>query len=237
MSALHPDVLVIAEVAAAPEGWWTGVAASARAAAEAGVNAVRVDPPRSLPSASAEGWIALRKAVLRSDVDFLVTVSRPEDVSLLRRVGVGGLAASVANDGGEGFWEALGAAHLPLFLLCDGDTEEPMRRALAILDRYDVGVTVIFGQADRPASPERLGLGRLHEVELGGRVSRGFADRSGTGWPVLAACFLGADALEIPLSLSPYLPEPAGALDPGGLRRAVEGLRYLAWVRAHPRAP
>ncbi len=234
MSAPRPDVLVIAEVAQAPEGWWTGVAASARAAAAAGVNAIRVDPPRALAAASPEDWIALRKTVLRSDVDFLVTVSTLEDVSLFRRVGVGGLAASVTNDDGEAFWEAVGAAHLPLFLLCDGDAEEATHGALAILGRYDVGVTVIFGQAERPAPPEHLGLARLHEVELGSRITRGFADRSGTGWPVLAACVLGADVLEIPLALSPYLSESPGTLDPEGLRQAVEGLRYLAWVRAHP---
>jgi len=233
MSAPHSDVLVIAEVAGPPEGWWATVAASARAAAEAGVNAVRVDPPRSLLAAPVEAWIELRKAVLRSDVDFLVTVSSAEDVSVFRRVGVGGLATSVSNEVGEAFWEALGAAHLPVFLLCDGDSGGEAQGPLETLGRYDVGVTLVFGQAERPAAPECLGLGRLQEATVGSRIACGFADRSGTGWPILAACVLGADVLEVPFGLSSYLPGPSGALDPEGLRRAVQGARYLAWARAH----
>ena len=233
MSASHSEVLVIAEVAADADGWWSAVRASARAAAEAGANAVRTDPPPSLRVADCEAWVELRKAVLRSDVDFLVTVSSVEEVALVRRVGVGGLAAHVPGDCDEAFWEALGAAHLPVFLLCDGDSGEDVQGPLAILGRFDVGVTVVFGQAERPAPPERLGLGRLQGTALAPRIVRGFADRSGTGWPIQAACVLGADVLEVPVSLSAYLPGAAGALDPEGLRRAVQGVRYLAWVRAH----
>lgn len=233
MSLPRSDVLVIAEVAAAPDGWWGTVVACARAASESGADVVRLEPPKGLLEAPEATWVELRKAVLRLNLDFVTTVSSRDEVALFRSVGVGGLAAWVTKDAGEPLWDALGAARLPVYLLSSGSPDEDVPAALASLSCHDLEISVLFGDAERPTPSGRSGLSSFRGMDLGPRVARGFADRSGTGWAALAACTLGADVLELPISLSPFMTGPPGALGPEAFQRTVEGLRFLAWARAH----
>lgn len=234
MSASSAELRILGEAPAAPVGWGEVTQACARAASEARVDALRVTPPTGSGEDGLASWIEMRKAVLRLDLDFVATVLSEDHVDLYRRVGVGGLAVSTgAAPGGERLFEAVGRSHLPVVLLSDALPDAGLEAALGALQRYDVEVTILFGSAERPARVEQLGLGRLGRGWRERRVRPGFADRSGTGWPAVAACALGADVVELPVSLSPFLPGSAGALDPGALRRTVEGLRYVAWARAH----
>jgi len=237
MSTQSAELRILAEAPTFTEGWREWIQACARAASEAGVDALRVTPPAVLGESDLDSWTELRKSVLRLDLDFVTTASSEEQVALFRRVGVGGLAASTRPaTAGERFFEAVGQAHLPVVLLSDPFPDDGLEAALEVLQRYDIEITVLFGSEQRPAPSERLGLSRLR-ARTERRVRLGFADRSGTGWPAVAACALGAHAVELPVSLSAFLPGTAGALDPGALRRTVEGLRYVAWARAHEAHP
>jgi sialic acid synthase SpsE len=215
------------------EGWRELIHGCARAAAEAGVDALRVTPAPGSGVGDLETWIELRKTVLRLNLDFVATAVAEADVEFFRRVGVGGLAVSTgAAAAAQRLLDAAGQSHLPVVLLSDSVPDPGIEAALASLQRYDIEVAVLFGTEQRPAPAEQLGLSRLREWRER-RVRLGFADRSGTGLPAVAACALGADLVELPVSLSPFLPGTAGGLDPGALKRAVEGLRYMAWARAH----
>lgn len=229
-----PEIRILVEAAVHRGPAVDLVQACARAASQARVDAIRVARSAGFAGEALEAWIELRKSVLRLDVDLIVTVTTVEDVEFLRAVGVGGLAVSTAPEaGGEPVWEAVGQAHLPVVVLSDLMPDPGLEPALSVLQRYDVELTVLFGSRERPASAEHLGLSRVTARSPGDRVAFGFADRSGTGWPALAACALGASVVELPVSLSPFLPGSEGALPPDALRRTVEGLRYLAWARAH----
>lgn len=232
MTGPTSEIRVVAEAVASPDGWWAGVRGCARAASDAGADALRVTYPHGLPRASAEDWIALRRDVLRAGLDLFVTVSDAGTLAELTPVGVGGWAAPAEAAAEPQLGGALGAGHLPVLLLVDR-ADAPLAQALANLQRFDVEITVLFGSAERPTPAEASGLDRLRGAPSGPRLARGFADRSGTGWTALAACALGADLAELPLVLSPYLAEGEGALDPDRFRLTVEGLRYLAWARTH----
>lgn len=232
MDPLAPPVQLLAEAAAPADGWWTAVAGCARAAAEAGAQALRVERPPSV--ALVEGdFVELRKAVLRLELDFVATVATAEEVAFFRRVGVGGLAAWVRHGSGDGslLWDAVGSAHLPVYLLGGAEACPEEARALDDLLRYDVEVTLLVGAQGGEEAAHGLGLARLSGGGLPPRVVVGFADRSGTGWPAVAAAALGAGVVALPLGLSPYLPSDGGAVGPELFRRTAEGVRYLGWAR------
>jgi len=224
-----PEIRIFAEAPVGSGSTRDMVHACAQAASQAGVDALRAAPGAGLADEPLEAWVELRKSVLRMDLDLVVTVGSVADVEFVGGVGVGGVAVSTAPEsGGEAVWEAVGQTHLPVVLLSDLPADPGLEPALASLQRYDVAITVLFGSLTRPAPAEGLGLSRLAGALPGRPVSVGFADRSGTGWAALAV-----DAVELPVSLSPFLPGSEGALSPEALRHAVEGLRYLAWARAH----
>lgn len=234
MTHSSSEVRVLVEVPEAHEPSLDLWHACARAASWAGADALRIGPAGPALAIPIQPWVELRKSVLRLDLDLVVTVRSVEEVELFRQVGVGGLAVSTGGGGGgDAVREAAGQARLPLLLLSEVPDDPDLEPALACLGRYDVDLTVLFGSLERPTPAERLGWTRSVPHHLGRQVRTCFADRTGTGWPALAACALGADAVELPIALSPYLGGSEGALTPEALRHTVEGLRYLAWARAH----
>jgi hypothetical protein len=230
----NPEIRILAEASLRSGHARDLVHACALAASQAGVDGLRVASTAALADEPLGAWIELRKSILRLDLDLVVTVASVADVEFIGAAGVGGLAVSTAPEGGgEPVWDAVGRSHLPVVVLSDPPDDPGLEAALATLLRYDIELTVLFGSPVRPASAERLGLGRVALEPPERRVSVGFADRSGSGWAALAACALGADVVELPVTLSPFLSGGEGAVSPEALQHIVKGLRYLAWARSH----
>lgn len=238
------SVIVIAEAPLPDDGSLDTALGFVRAAADAGVDALRFssgwegsDPPGDLesppPGMDERWWVELRKNTLRAGLDFVATVATESDVVLLRGVGIMGWSVSALA--GPGVVEAAAKTHLPIFLRADW-TGTGGIEAATLAGRYDLELTVLHEPASRPTPAEALGLDLLSELTARGFVRVGFCDRSGRGWASLAAVTLGADVVEVPMALSPYLPDlqRPGALEPEGLKSMVVGARYLAWARAHP---
>ena len=239
------SVIVIAEAALPADGSLDTALGFIRAAEHAGADVLRFAPPHALgqPSGtSAEDpvfadeawWVEVSRSTLRSGLDFMATVSTEPEVSLLRSVGIMGW--SVSATAGCDVVEAAARTHLPIFLRADWTVGEDGPEAASLAGRYDLELTVLHEPARSPTPAEELGLALMAELGAQGFERVGFCDRSGSGWASLAAVALGADVVEIPLALSPYLSslQQPGALGAEALKSMVTGVRYLAWARAHP---
>jgi N-acetylneuraminate synthase len=86
-----------------------------------------------------------------------------------------------------------------------------------------------------PCPPERVGVNLLPLF----RERYGFAglsDHSGTPYPCLAAALLGADVVEVHVTLSREMfgPDVPASVTTGELRELVRGVRFMEAMQAHP---
>jgi N,N'-diacetyllegionaminate synthase len=239
------SVIVVAEATLPVDGSLDTAFGFVRAAAHAGVDALRFAAPRGPGEPSGESewspvftdaswWVEVSRDTLRSGMDFMATVAAESEVNLLRSVGIMGWSVSATS--GLDVVEAAARTHLPIFLRADWSAGRGGAEAASLVGRYDLELTVLHEPARSPTPPEALGLDLITDLRVSGFPRVGFCDRSGSGWASLASVALGADVVEVPLALSPYLPalQRPGALDAEGLKSMVAGARYLAWARAHP---
>jgi sialic acid synthase SpsE len=239
------SVIVVAEATLPADGSLDTASGFARAAADAGVDVLRFAPPydpgepSGVPGenpvfADDSWWVEVSRNTLRSGLDFMATVATEQEVSLLRSVGIMGWSVSATS--GLDVVEAAARTHLPIFLRADWTAGEEGAEAASLVGRYDLELTVLHEPTRAPTPAEELSLDLVADLGARGFPRVGFCDRSGSGWASLAAVVLGADVVEIPLALSPYLStlQRPGALGAEALKTMVAGARYLAWARAHP---
>lgn len=262
MSALHPEVLVIAEVAQAHDGSLGTAHAYIDAVADAGADVVkfqthiasaestpgepwrvkfsqqdatRYDYWKRMEFTEAQ-WVGLRSHALKAGLDFLSSAFSLEAVDMLRRVGVGGWKVASGEVRNAPLLERMAATHLPVYLSTGMSPLAEIDEAVEILRRYDLPVTVLQCTSMYPTPPEKLGLNLIPQFRERWGCPVGLSDHSGTIWPSLAAVALGADVVEVHVTLSRhgFGPDVPASVTPEELKQLVQGVRYLAWARAHP---
>lgn len=262
MDAPHSDVLVIAEVAQAHDGSLGTAHAFIDAAAAAGADVVKfqthIASAESTPHEpwrvkfsrqdatrydywkrmefTEEQWVGLRSHALKAGLDFMSSAFSTEAFEMLQRVGVGGWKVASGEVRNAALLERMAATHLPVYLSTGMSPMAEIDEAVSLLRRFDLDFTVLQCTSMYPTPPEKLGLNLLPEFKARWGCRVGLSDHSGTIWPSLAAVALGADVVEVHLTLSRHAfgPDVPASVTPEELKRLVEGVRYLAWARAHP---
>jgi len=262
MNAPHSDVLVIAEVAQAHDGSLGTAHAFIDAVAEAGVDVVKFQTHiASAESTPAEPWrvqfsrqdatrydywkrmefteaqwVGLRAHALKAGVDFMSSAFSLQAFDMLRRVGVGGWKVASGEVRNAALLEHMAATHLPVYLSTGMSPLSEIDEAVTLLRRFDLPVTVLQCTSLYPTPPERLGLNLIPEFKARWGYPVGLSDHSGTIWPSLAAVALGADVVEVHVTLSRHAfgPDVPASVTPEELKQLVQGVRWLAWSRAHP---
>jgi N-acetylneuraminate synthase len=87
-----------------------------------------------------------------------------------------------------------------------------------------------------PCPPEKIGLNLLAAFRERWGCPVGLSDHSGTIYPGLAAVSLGAEVLEVHVTLSreAFGPDVPASLTTAELRQLVDGVRFLERAFAHP---
>lgn len=87
-----------------------------------------------------------------------------------------------------------------------------------------------------PCPPEKLGLNLLRELKDRYHCPVGLSDHSGTVYAALAAAALGADMIEIHVTLSRecFGPDVPASITTSQLAELVEGSRFIRRALAHP---
>jgi len=255
-------VLVIAEVAQAHDGSLGTAHAFIDAVAEAGADVVkfqthiahaestphepwrvrfspqdttRYDYWKRMEFTEAQ-WVGLRRHALKVGLDFMSSAFSLEAFELLERVGV--FAWKVASGevrNGE-MLDRMAASGLPVFLSTGMSPLAEIDAAVARLRERGVEPTVLQCTSAYPTPPEKVGLNLLSDFRARWGCPVGLSDHSGTIWPSLAATALGADAVEVHVTLSrrAFGPDVPASVTPEELGRLVEGVRWLERARAHP---
>jgi len=108
--------------------------------------------------------------------------------------------------------------------------------AVEKIQTANVPVAVLQCTTAYPCPPERVGLNMLSVYR--GRYSSfvGLSDHSGTIYPALAAVALGADVIEVHVTLSREMfgPDVVASVTTGELKQLVEGARFIEKMLSNP---
>ncbi len=257
-----PTPLVIAEVAQAHDGSLGLAHAFVDAAADAGAGAVKfqthiaaAESRRDEPwrvrfsyedetrfaywermAFSEEHWAGLAQHARDRGLAFLSSPFSLEAVALLRRVGVAGWKIASGEVANVVLLRELAQDGLPVLLSSGMSSWAELDAAVDVVRAGGAPLAVLQCTSEYPVAPERLGLNVIAEMRARYGVPVGLSDHSGTIHPGIAAVALGADVIEVHLTLSRRMfgPDVPASLTVDELAELVRGVDMVARAGTTP---
>jgi N-acetylneuraminate synthase len=183
-----------------------------------------------------EQWAGLSRHAAEKGLLFLSSPFSAEAAALLRRIGVAAWKIPSGETGNTPLLGELAADGLPV-LLSTGMS--PMREIDAAVEKIKAaGVPLVVMQCTSayPCPPEKVGLNLLPVFRERYGCPVGLSDHSGTIYPGLAAATLGAQVLEVHVTLSREMfgPDVTASVTTAELSDLVEGIRWVGRMRDAP---
>jgi N,N'-diacetyllegionaminate synthase len=257
-----PGCLVIGEVAQAHDGSLGTAHAFIDAIAAAGADAVKfqthIAAAESTPGEpwrvrfspqdatryeywkrmefTAEQWAGLARHAGERGLLFLSSPFSAEAVHLLDRVGMKAWKVASGEVSNPVLFDALLATGKPVLLSTGMSALAEIDEAVRRVRERDRPLAVLQCTTAYPCPPEKLGLNLLAVFRERYGCAAGLSDHSGTIYPGLAAVSLGAEVLEVHVTLSreAFGPDVLASLTTGELRQLVDGVRFLERALANP---
>ncbi len=253
---------VIAEVAQAHDGSLGTAHAYIDAAARAGADAVKFQThiaaaestpsepwrvPFSRQDASRydywrrmefpeAAWVGLRAHAHEVGLEFLSSPFSVEAVELLRRVGVDAWKVASGEVANTALLDAMLADGRPMILSSGMSDLAELDAAVDRVRAAGAPLTVLQCTSEYPTPPERVGLNVMLELRERYGCPVGLSDHSGTVWAGVAAATLGAELLEVHVTLSrqAFGPDVPASVTVEELAELVAGVRFVGTALANP---
>lgn len=257
-----PRCLLVAEVAQAHDGSLGMAHAYVDAVANAGADAVKFQThiaaaestphePWRVPFSPQDAtryeywrrmefsepqWVGLRRHAADRGLLFLSSPFSIEAADLLARVGVPAWKIASGETGNGPLLDRVCGSGRPVILSSGLSDRAELDAAVARVRGHGVPVAVLQCTTAYPCPPERLGLNVLGELRARYGCPVGLSDHSGTIYAGLAAAALGAELLEVHVTLSreAFGPDVAASVTTGELRQLADGLAFIGAARAAP---
>lgn len=253
---------VIAEIAQAHDGSLGTAHAMIAAAAEAGADAVkfqthiaaaesspaepwrkrfspqdetRYDYWRRMEFSEAE-WAGLRADAAARGLLFLSSPFSMEALDLLKRVGVAAWKVASGEITNAPMIDAMAATGLPVLVSTGMSDLAEIRGVVGRVKARGVPVAVLQCATSYPTAAEQAGLNLLDEFRREMGVAVGLSDHSATIFPGVVAAWLGAQVVEVHLTLTrrAFGPDVPASLTVEELAELVRGIRYAETMRQNP---
>lgn len=181
-------------------------------------------------------WHGLKAHADERGLLFLSSPFSFEAIELLERVGVPAWKVASGEVGNAPMLDRLIDTKKPI--LCSTGMS-PWSELDAVVERCKRrGASLALMQCTSvyPCPPERVGLNLLDEYRRRYSCPVGLSDHSGTIYPGLAAATLGAEVLEIHVTLSreAFGPDVSSSVTTSELRQLVDGIRFIEKMRSNP---
>jgi N-acetylneuraminate synthase len=183
-----------------------------------------------------EQWHGLKKHVDERGLLFLSSPFSLEAVELLKRVGVAAWKVASGEISNAPMLDRILAGKLPIILSTGMSPWNELDAAVKKIRKARLDLTVLQCCSIYPTTPDKLGLNLLPELKKRYRCKVGLSDHSGTVFAGLAAAALGADMIEVHVTLSreAFGPDVLASLTTTELRQLVEGTRFIRTALQHP---
>jgi N-acetylneuraminate synthase len=183
-----------------------------------------------------EQWRGLAEHAREQGLLFLSSPFSLEAVALLDELGMRAWKFASGEITNIPLIDAVVATGRPVILSSGMSTWTELDRAVGLVQGAGCDLTVLQCTTAYPCPPEQTGLNVLGELRerYGCRV--GLSDHSATIYPGLAAVTLGAQMLEVHLTLSRHMfgPDVPASLTVEQLTDLVDGVRFIETALANP---
>lgn len=195
----------------------------------------RLDYWRRMEFTAAQ-WTELKAHAEARGLVFLSSPFSLEAFELLRSIGVAWWKIASGEITNAGLLEAVAATGQPVMLSTGMSTLQEVDTAIACLRSGDSPLAVMQCTSLYPCPPERVGLNVLEILRARYRAAVGLSDHSATIYPSLAAATLGAEVVEVHVTLSREMfgPDVAASVTTAELAQLVAGVRCNTVMRRHP---
>ncbi len=183
-----------------------------------------------------EQWSGLKMHAESAGLLFMSSPFSIEAVELLTRVGVPGWKVASGEIGTTPMLDAMARTGLPLLVSTGMSTMSEIDVLAARLRERAARFALFQCTTAYPCPVERVGLNLLPVFRNRYGCPVGLSDHSGTIYPGLAAAALGADALEVHVTLSreSFGPDVSASVTTAELATLVEGVRAIDRMLANP---
>lgn len=198
-------------------------------------DATRFDYWKRMEFAESE-WAGLAAHAQDAGLHFLSSPFSPEAVELLKRVGVAGWKIASGEVGTTPMLEMMAKTGQPVILSSGMSPASETDAAVELFKKAGAPVAVLQCTSAYPTPPEKVGLNVIEEFRARYETAVGLSDHSATIHPGLAAAQMGAEVIEVHLTLSrdAFGPDVVASLTPEELQRLCEGVRFIEAMRANP---
>lgn len=183
-----------------------------------------------------EQWMELRRHADERGLHFLSSPFSIEAVELLTRVGVAAWKIPSGEVGNRPLLECIVATGLPVLLSSGMSGMAELDAAVELVNEAGVPLAVLQCTSAYPCPPEKVGLNLLPLFRARYGCAVGLSDHSGSMFPGLAAAALGADVIEVHVTMSREMfgPDVSASVTTSELRTLVEGARFIERMLASP---
>ncbi len=252
---------VIAEIAQAHDGSLGTAHAMIDAAADAGADAVKfqthIAKAESSPDEpwrvrfslqdesrfnywkrmefSEEQWVGLSRHAEEKGLLFLSSAFSMEAFDLLRRVGVAGWKVASGEITNVQMLDAMCLSGKPLILSTGMSAFEEIDESVRQIKENNAALALLQCSSTYPTKASDIGLNVLEEFRDRYDVAVGLSDHSATIFPGICAAYMGAQVIEVHLTLSyrAFGPDVKASLTTEGLAELVKGVRFAEMMRSH----
>jgi N-acetylneuraminate synthase len=181
-------------------------------------------------------WRQLAQHARQKGLCFLSSPFSVQAVELLLRVGVPAWKVASGQVSDSVMLERLLQTRLPILLSSGMSPLQEIDTVVAAFRQGGVPFAVLQATSLYPTPPEKVGLNLLALWRERYGCPVGLSDHSGTIWPGVAAATMGADLLEVHVTLSREMfgPDGPASLTIDELRQLVTGVRFIETMRNSP---
>ena len=181
-------------------------------------------------------WLGLKQHAAQRNLIFLSSAFSPEAVELLSRVGVAAWKIASGEVSNTAMFEQIRATGLPILLSSGMSSLSEIDSAVELIKSSGQPLAVLQCTSAYPCPPEKVGLNLLSLFRERYQCAVGLSDHSGTIYPGLAAAALGAEVLEVHVTLSREMfgPDVPVSVTTAELRQLVEGVRFIQKMLENP---
>jgi len=180
-------------------------------------------------------WQGLADHARERGLLFLSTPFSIEALELLERVGVAAWKVASGEVTNLEMVERMSGS-LPVLLSSGMSALQEVDQAVDVVRKAGSEVLVMQCTSAYPTGPAQVGLNLLEEYRQRWDCGVGLSDHSGTVFPSLAAAALGADVLEVHVTLSRRMfgPDVPASVTVEELRQLCEGTRFIGEALESP---
>jgi N,N'-diacetyllegionaminate synthase len=174
-------------------------------------------------------WLELREHADNRSLFFLSSPFSLDAVELLERVGVAAWKVASGEISNSAMLDRMLVSGIPMIVSTGMSPLSEVDAAVDKIQSAKIPLAVLQCTTAYPCPPERVGLNMLSVYKRRYAAAVGLSDHSGTIYPGLAAVALGAEVLELHVTLSREMfgPDVSASVTTRELRQLVEGVRFI----------